>query len=259
MTHALSTNTELGATLQSPAPPLGPPQDGTVFGDDTPTGPPADDQPATEPVNPVEAAAVLIEEQQVPEPPAPTPITLEYLPTHLIELRNRAAEFEREYDDAAETAKSAKKAWEAARDRFEGAFDAEVRRLREGKTPGLPFDGVHMQDTLKQQPAVDVATADETATEEAAPVTNVGVIEVLADGDERYVCLDHGIEAVGDNVPLTTEDLEDPFYTDDGRKCAICDKVIIPKADPPTDQLDPPTDDATHDEPTKEAAAPAVD
>jgi hypothetical protein len=257
VTHALSTNTELGSTLETPAPPLGPPQDDTVFGDDTPTGPPADDQPATEPVNPVEAAAALIEEQQVPEPPAPTPITLEYLPTHLVELRNRAAEFEREYDDAAETAKSAKKAWEAARDRFEGAFDAEVRRLREGKTPGLPFDGVHMQDTLKQQAQSDAAPADEPATkDEPAPVANIGILQALADGDARAVCLDHGIEFKAGDIWYTTEDRADS-PSDVGVECAICAKVIVPKTEPPVDE---PTDtDATHDEPTKEAAAPAVD
>lgn len=117
-----------------------------------------------DPVNPIEAAAALQTEQAALEPGAVIEYKpIDHLPDHLVRLRNAAAAAEREYDSAAEEAKDAKKAWEKARETFEAAFDAEIRRQADGKTPGLPFDGVHMSDTPQPpQPAAE-------ATEERGP------------------------------------------------------------------------------------------
>lgn len=117
------------------------PGDGVVVGDPGPL------EPGENGVEPTDVIDGRVPDFVSGVPPAPP---IEALPKHLVELRNKAAERKREYDDAAEHAKSAKKGWEAARETFEGAFDAEVRRQRDGQTPGLPFDGVHMAETLPQ-------------------------------------------------------------------------------------------------------------
>lgn len=122
-----------GQVLQSPG-------DGVVQGDPGPI--------EAEPVNPIQAAAELAAAEPAVEAP-PQPVRYEVLPPHIIRLRNAAAELEKAYDAAAEEAKEAKKAWEKARETFEAAFDAEVRRQRDGQTPGLPFEGdgpAHMGD-----------------------------------------------------------------------------------------------------------------
>lgn len=153
----------------------GGPGDGQVLpahGDGVVQGNPGTiDEP--EPVNPIQAAAELQDQanaqqnqaldvvDKIAEPPAP--VRFEVLPPHIIRLRNAAAELEKSYDAAAEEAKEAKKAWEKARETFEAAFDAEVRRQRDGQTPGLPFEGdgpahmgdVHGQGQVNSAPATE--------------------------------------------------------------------------------------------------------
>src|SRR6185369_12499760 len=94
-------------------------------------------------VNPVQAAADLAAAEPAPAAIETVMKVIEHMPDHLVKLRTLAYGAEREYNDAAEAAKDAKKAWEKQRAAFEQAFDAEVRRDKDGKTPGLPFDGVH--------------------------------------------------------------------------------------------------------------------
>jgi DNA polymerase III subunit gamma/tau len=109
------------------------------------------DEP-TEPVNPVQAAADLAAAEPQPEPvaaPPSTPPAPDHIPDFLMKLREEVIRAELEYDDAAEEAKRTKKSWEEIRERFERAFDAEIRK---GKEPGLPFDGVHMSDTAQPEP-----------------------------------------------------------------------------------------------------------
>lgn len=192
----------------------------------TDVAPPAE----TEPVNPVQAAADLeaaIAEHEPGDTIVQAPITIEKLPEHLLTLRSKASEAEYRYNSAAESAKYAKKSWEAAREAFESAFDAEVRRDKDGKSPGLPFDGVHMSDTPQPEPPQEV-------TEVAVSIMPVGIREKILGplGDEeRTVCLDHGIEANTDNLYIYNT-VVDPASTiaeaSEAIVCAICGKTILP-------------------------------
>ncbi len=123
-------------------------------GEVVPVGPSGADEPEhsadalTEAdVNPVQAAADLAAAEPAPATIETVMKVIEHMPDHLVKLRTLAYEAERNYNAAAEGAKDAKKAWEKQRAAFEQAFDAEVRRDKDGKTPGLPFDGVHMSTT----------------------------------------------------------------------------------------------------------------
>ncbi len=119
-------------------------------------------EPQVDPVNPVQAAAELAaaEPPAAAEPapsPAPPPPAPDHIPDFLAKLRDEVIRAELAYDDAAEEAKGTKKSWEEVRERFERAFDGEIRK--NSREPGLPFDGVHMSDT--PQPAPPAAAAPE--------------------------------------------------------------------------------------------------